>query len=68
MDEVTSPVSFPDIDPSKKLDDQIQFDVLPGSFADISDEIEDDLFDAIVTTFFIETAENPLTYVDIIHR
>ena len=56
-----------DIDPSKKPD-QFQFDPLPGRFADISSEIDDDYLDAIVTTMFIETAQNPLTYVDIIFR
>jgi len=68
MDDVTSSVSFPDTDPSEIQ--ECQFNVLPGNFVDVAneDELEDEIFDAIVTTFFIETAQNPLTYVDIIHR
>ena len=66
--EATKLVNFPDIDPSERPDN-FQFDIIPGDFVEVSKEMElDESLDAVITTFFIETAQNPLKYLDAIAK
>ena len=64
---VTTPIPFPDIDPSQRPSD-FQFQMLNGNFVDVAQELEEESMDAIITTFFIDTAQNVLEYVDKIHQ
>ena len=65
--DVTTPIAFPDINPSDRPS-EFQFQYLPGDFLKVSeDNFEPETVDAIVTTFFIDAAQNVLEYVDKIH-
>ena len=67
-DEVTKPNAFPDINPSNRDPELFQFEVAQGDFLQVIEDYEDNFLDAIVTTFFIDSAQNALTYLDVISR
>ena len=68
---VTTPIPFPDIDPNegRDMEEGFQFQMISGDFLKIDEEnLEHECVDAIVTTFFIDTAPNILEYVDKIYQ
>lgn len=64
---VLEPVHFPDINPSQRSED-LRMSIMPGDFRVMSEDVQDETVDVIVTCFFLETAANPLEYIDIIHK
>ena len=68
---MTTPIPFPDIDPNegRNMEEGFQFQMISGDFLKIDKEyLEHESVDAIVTTFFIDTAPNILEYVDKIYQ
>ncbi len=66
--EVCAPVTFPDIDPQERPE-EFAFNVQPGDFLEaFDDEDNEESLDVIVTSFFLETAQNPLSYIDLIFK
>lgn len=65
---VTTPVSFPDVDPSSRPDD-FQLQMMPGDFLkEVKENLEDESVNAVVTAFFLDSAPNVLEYVDAIKK
>ena len=64
---VTTPISFPDIDPNQRPE-EFQFQMVPGDFLQVDEHIENESVDAIVTTFFIDSAPNVFEFIDKIHQ
>ena len=68
MNDVTTPIPFPDIDPSDRPEN-FQFQMLPGDFLKIAEEdIPEESMDVIVTTFFLDSGRNILDYIDAIAK
>ena len=66
MKDVTTPIPFPDIDPSDRPEN-FQFQMIPGEFMKVVQDIPEGSFDAIITTFFLETSQL-MEYIDTIAK
>lgn len=64
-DDQIRQVRIPDIDPTK-LPQEINFSMNAGNFTEIYDE--ESQWDCVATCFFIDTANNIVSYVEIIYK
>lgn len=64
MKDVTTPIPFPDIDPSERPDN-FQFNMIPGDFLKVvqDEDLPEGSFDVIITTFFLDSTQL-LEYID----
>ncbi len=68
MEAVTTPIGFPDIDVSDRSEN-FQFNMVPGDFASSAEaNFEAECLDAVVTTFFLDSARNLIDYIGIIFK
>jgi carnosine N-methyltransferase len=68
MEAVTTPIAFPDINPSQRPS-SFHFQMVPGDFVQVAHQsFEQGTMDAIVTTFFIDSAKNVIEYVNLIYQ
>ena len=62
--DVTTPVAFPDVNTASAVnDDEFRFEVLPGDFSDAHRNMDGGPVDAVVTSFFLDAARNPIDTV-----
>ena len=62
--DVTTPIAFPDVDTASVVDDdEFRFEVLPGDFSEAHRNMDGGPVDAVVTSFFLDAARNPIDTV-----
>lgn len=68
VDDMTSSVKFPDINP-EDLPEDAQLSMIAGDFLEVysADEYKCSK-DVVVTSFFLDTAHNVLDYIELIHQ
>lgn len=64
-DDLVRPVSFPDVSPTTTSSSVLHIE---GDFTTVFKDTPPGSYDAVVTLFFIDTARNLLSYLEIIHR
>lgn len=66
LEDVFRSVTIPDICPSDELNEDSDFSMVAGDFVDVYSQQKEE-WDCIVTCFFMDTANNIMEYIEIIH-